>query len=358
MSVRGLNYDSAKLYCLLMMTILTLLEMCLSPVSPTLRDLKNSYHPEIRSLARAIPSIMIQDRAPNTIKKYVSSFSAWRKWAEARDINVLPTSGPEFSLYLVHLLQTTTSLASIQAAAFGVAWAHQKACFPSPLQHTMVKQLLDACKRILGTGSKNRKTPLTAARVKEVVLRFGQGNPSELQIACLIALGFAAFLRWDDLSNLKRANLQLTSDHMSIILTKRKNDQFREGSVILVARTGSPTCPVALTERLLLVGQHKESDYLFRKICHTKRGFSFRPQQLTYSRATELFKKQLKVIGLDPSQYGLHSLRSGGASTAAAAAIPDRLLMRHGGWRSQTAKNMYIKESEQALLQVSRALRL
>ncbi len=76
---------------------------------------------------------------------------------------------------------------------------------------------------------------------------------------------------------------------MSIVLSKRKNDQFREGSVILVVRTGSRTYPVALTERLLLVGQHKESDYLFRNICHTKRGFSFRPQQLTYSRATELF---------------------------------------------------------------------
>lgn len=179
---------------------------------------------------------------------------------------------------------------------------------------------------------------------KKVVLRFGQGNPSELQIACLIALGFAAFLRLDDLSDLKRANLQLTSDNISIILTKRKNDQFREGSVILVARTGSRTSPVNLTERLLLVGQHKESDYLFRKICHTKRGFSFRPQQLTYSRATGLFKKQLKVIGLDPSQYSLHSLRSRVASTAAAAAIADRLRVRNGGWHSQTATNMYIKE--------------
>lgn len=157
----------------------------------------------IRSLARVIPSIIIQDRAPSSIKKYVSSFLPWRKWTEARDINVLPTSGPEFSLYLVHLLQTTTSLAPIQAAAFGAAWAHQKACLLSPVQHTMVKQLLEACKCILGTGPKNRKTPLTAAQIKEVVLRFGQGNPSELQIACLIALGFTAFLRWDDLSNLK-----------------------------------------------------------------------------------------------------------------------------------------------------------
>ena len=332
--------------------------MSFSPVPATLKDLMNGHHPEVRSLAQAVPNIMVQDRAPSTIKKYKSSFSAWQTWAEARDINALPTSGPELSVYLVYLLQTTTSLASIQSAAFGVAWAHQKACLPSPLQHPMVKQLLEACKRILGTSPRNRKTPLTAAQVREVVLQFGRGNPSELQVACLIALGFTAFLRWDDLKNLKRQHLQFTRDHLSITLTKRKNDQFREGSVILVARTGSRACPVSLTESFLLVGRHKESDYLFRKVCHTKYGFSFRPQRLTYSRVTELFKKQLKAIGLDPKQYGLHSLRSGGASSAAAAAIPDRLLMCHGGWRSQMAKNMYIKETEQALLQVSRALHL
>ena len=216
--------------------------------------------------------------------------------------------------------------------------------------------LLEACKSILGTCPKNRKTPLTAAQVKELVLRFGGGNAGELQMACLIALGFTAFLHWDDLKDLRHHNLHMTSDHMSITLTKRKNNQFREGSVVLVACTGSSACPVSLTERFLLVGQHKESDYLFKKICHTKLGFSFRLHQMTYLRATELFKKQLKVTGFYPKQYGLHSLRAGGASSAAAVAIPDRLLMRQGGWRSQTAKNMYIKETEQALPRVSRAL--
>lgn len=80
------------------------------------------------------------------------AFSAWQKWAEIREVNALPTSGPEFSLYLV--LQSTKSLASIQAATFEVAWAHQKACLPSPWQHAMVKQLLKTCKIILGTGPK------------------------------------------------------------------------------------------------------------------------------------------------------------------------------------------------------------
>lgn len=112
------------------------------------------------------------------------------------------------------------------------------------------------------------------------MLQFGRGNPGELQIVCLIALGFTAFLCLDDLKALRRHDLHISSDHTSIMLAKRKNDQFREGSVILVAHIGSCTCPVSLTERFLFVGQHKESDYLFRKICHDKHGFSFCPQQL------------------------------------------------------------------------------
>ena len=167
------------------------------PPAPTLRNLRNSRHPDIRALADAVPGIIIQDRAPSTVRKYSAAFSAWLKWAEPRGIKVLPTSGPEFSLYLVYLLQTTDSLASIQAAAFGVAWAHQKACLPSPSHHTLVKQLLEACTRILGTCPKNRKMPITADQVKEVVCKFGSGNLNELQITCLISIGFAAFLRWE-----------------------------------------------------------------------------------------------------------------------------------------------------------------
>ena len=100
----------------------------------------------------------------------------------------------------------------------------QQGLLPSPLQHTMVKQLLKACKHILGTRPKNRKTPLTAAQAKELVLQFGGWNAGELQMARLIALGFTAFLCWDDLKDLRCHNLHMTSDHMSITLTKRKND--------------------------------------------------------------------------------------------------------------------------------------
>ena len=83
---------------------------------------------------------------------------------------------------------------------------------------------------------------------------------------------------------------------------------------------------------------------------HTKRGVRLQKEALSYSRAKELIKKELGKEGLDPTMFGTHSLRSGGAFAAAALGVPDRLLERHGCWRSEKAGNNYEKESLDTLL--------
>ena len=82
-----------------------------------------SRHKDIRLLAKAVPGIIIQDMAPNTVRKYSAAFSAWQKWTEPKGIKV-PTSGPVFSLYLVHLLQTTD-----QGSKFATNWSHMRLDF-------------------------------------------------------------------------------------------------------------------------------------------------------------------------------------------------------------------------------------
>ena len=59
--------------------------------------------------------------------------------------------------------------------------------------------------------------------------------------------------------------------------------------------------------------------------------------------------------GLDSSLFGIHSLRSGGASAAAALGVPHRLFQRHGGWRSEKARNDYVEESLDSLPLVSQS---
>jgi integrase len=220
---------------------------------------------------------------------------------------------------------------------------------------------MEAARRILAKPA-TRKSPLGADLVRKLVLRLEQGSLAELQLASLIALGFFGFLRWDDLSNLTADNIQFEDSHMALFLEKRKNDQFREGSWVFISSSEVKPCPVEVVKKFLVQGCHAQGSKLFRRVQHTKNGWHLKKQGMSYSRANQLrranqlLKAELKKEGLNVSRYSLHSLRAGGASAAAALGVPDRLFQRHGGWRSETAKNNYQEESLDSLLLVTKSI--
>ena len=72
----------------------------------------------------------------------------------------------------------------------------------------------------------------------------------------------------------------------------------------------------------------------------------------------ELFLGKLSELGLDLKQFGLHTLRAGGATAAAKAGVPDRLFKRHGRWKPESAKDGYVEDSVAARMAVSKSLDL
>ena len=77
---------------------------------------------------------------------------------------------------------------------------------------------------------------------------------------------------------------------------------------------------------------------------------------LSYPRLRELLLDKIAKFGFDPALFGMHSLRAGGATAAAYAGVQDRLLKRHGRWKSEAAKDGYVKDSVQRWLEVSKSL--
>ncbi|CAH1244291.1 Hypp7251 [Branchiostoma lanceolatum] len=323
---------------------------------PELRDLRD---PELRSLRDLLPSIIVADRAPNTIKKYVRAFKKWKSFATAKDLPYLPATGPHLALYLLKLLQSSRSPAPLDSAAFAVAWAHRKAGYPSPHLHPLPAQILQAAKRLLAAPV-SKKLPLTSRDIHNLCSTFL--SPSidldNLQTLCLIVLGFSGFLRWDDLSQLHVDDVNFCNGYVALFLEKRKNDQFREGHWSCIARTDKPSCPASILQRFLKASGSTGHFKLFRRIANIRGSLSLRQEPMSYTRAREKVLTMLSAIGLDARKYGLHSLRSGGASTAAAMGVPDRLIAHHGGWRSTEAREGYILESKSSLLGVSRSLGL
>ena len=106
---------------------------------------------------------------------------------------------------------------------------------------------------------------------------------------------------------------------MAVFLESRKKDQFKEGSWMFVSRWKGGLCPVALTEQLLEQGHQTRLAPLLGRI-------------------RSLGEKQM-IWGIMSYSRARVSVRTAFASAdvslAAAAGVPDRLIQRHGGWKSE-----------------------
>ena len=78
-------------------------------------------------------------------------------------------------------------------------------------------------------------------------------------------------------------------------------------------------------------------------------------EPLASTSPCHLIKAWLKRINVDPTGYGSHSLRRGGATAAAAALVRFHVLKRHGRWKSDTVY-LYIVDGPEEQLGVSQAV--
>ena len=62
--------------------------------------------------------------------------------------------------------------------------------------------------------------------------------------------------------------------------------------------------------------QEPEEKFIFRQICHSKQGFKLKDvdKPISYMMVGNILLTNLKNIGLGKTQFGLHSLKSGGVT--------------------------------------------
>lgn len=327
-------------------------------------DLQSIEDPELRALASTLPSIVIRGKAPATIKKYAGAFGRWKRWAAGhQEVSPFPAKPTHVALYLSYLAQKAKTAAPLEEAVSALSWAHRMATVEDVTCHPLVVQVLTGAKKLLA-HKVTKKEPLRPEHLAALLEKFGTKDASLADIRALTfcLLGFAGFLRFDELSKLRICDITIREDYMELFIESSKTDQLRQGATVVITRTGTSLCPVAMLERYLsmaCVSLGESDNFIFRGIIHTKKGSRLRDKgSLSYTTVRETVLDKLEAIGLDKSQYGLHSLRAGGASAAANAGVPDRMFKRHGRWRSENAKDGYIADSLENRLQVSKGIGL
>ena len=145
-----------------------------------------------------------------------------------------------------------------------------------------------------------------------------------------------------------------------IRIPRSRTDQYGQGNEVVIARTNPLTCPVAMVEEYIRRAEIdlKSQLFLFCPITRSRSEKLRKSGRLTYTRLRELLKAKLEELGYPSADFGVHSLRAGGAMAVAASGMPDRLFKKHGHWWSESAKDGYILDPLDQCLLVTRQLGL
>ena len=232
------------------------------------------------------------------------------------------------------------------------------------MENNFLSITLEGAKRTIGKTPSQQKEPLSADMAKQVIDKFGKSdNLVHRRTALICLLGFSGFMRISELIAVQVKHLQFKPGHLEIFVPKAKNDQHREGHLIHIKKIEPAYCPVlALTQYLELTGLDKnEENYIISRLSKTKNGHNAHGgKPLADSSVRDIFNRDVAPICYEnePGEYSLHSLRSGGATAASNNGVSDRLIGKHGRWKSGFSRDRYIKDNKKQRLSVTSSLGL
>ncbi|XP_021340346.1 uncharacterized protein LOC110441503 [Mizuhopecten yessoensis] len=319
----------------------------------------------LKDLALTVPHLLQGCRADSTVRKYCHGYLRWKQWAFQNNFeeqDIFPTKPFVFCIYLSYLVRNNGKVGSITDALYGIKWAHNIVGKSSPTDSLLVKNVFEGAKRLLAKPIR-RKEPITVSILNNVYDKlFDKNNLYNQRILTMCLFAYSGFMRSAEVLALRRSDIQIRTTHLEIFVERSKTDVYRDGAWILVSRTESRLCPVCNFEiysKLSGICDDSE-EYVFRNV--TKKGDKYvlrkANKPMSYSRFREHFIESFSAFVPDIKSYGLHSFRAGGATAAANCGIPDRLFKRHGRWRSETAKDGYVKDKFDERLSVSQHLNL
>ena len=97
------------------------------------------------------------------------------------------------------------------------------------------------------------KEQLSLSLVQFLSLHYNKADASldDIRVLFTLSVGYAGFMRIDEIISVRVKDIQFHSDHMTIFVPKRKNDQHRNSHSVDVAMSGKISCPVLLAKKLI-----------------------------------------------------------------------------------------------------------
>ena len=289
-------------------------------------------------LSDKIRAYISASKSPSTVRAYRSALKVFEGWCHRNGIEDPFPASPEMVSAYVADKATVLSVSSLQKHLAALGEAHRMAGVDSPTSSPQVTTIMKGIRRTHGTTQRG-KSPLLVRHIRRIC----EELPSKTighRDRCLILLGFAGALRRSEVVGLDLSDLDFRDEGLVISIRRSKTDQEMHGRKIGIPYGSNPeTCPVRAT-RAWMDTLQAESGPLFRAVDRHSR---ISEGRLCGRAVCLIVKRRVSKIGLDPVNFGGHSLRAGLATEAAKAGLDAVAISRQTRHRSLNTLKGYIR---------------
>ncbi len=270
-------------------------------------------------------------KAKNTVRAYEADFKDFSLFCISNGLNPLPTDPKTLSIYLTHLSKKS-KFSTLKRRIASIKVVHKIKGHYLDSKHPIIMENLLGIKRINGSYQKAKK-PLLISTLKTIINVIDEKENNELKKLrnkSLLLIGFSGGFRRSELINIDYEDLEFVNEGLKIFIKRSKTDQSGEGSTKAIPYFNNITfCPVVTLKKWI---NYK----------NIKNGRIF---DISDKSVSIIIKKYALLAGLDPNNYGGHSLRSGFATSAAEAGVEERNIMTMTGHKTPQMVRRYIQEA-------------
>ena len=216
-------------------------------------ELNKLQQADLPSLVAHAPKLVMCSKAASTNRKYAAAFTCWERWATVQMTDVaLPANPLHVGLYLTHLAGLAISPSVLQAAYYGVKWAHKLCSLPDPTCQSLPTIVMDSARRVLGKPAVAKK-PTTVDMLKDWCNKFSSESATlrDFRFIAMFRVAFASFLRFDEVVRIRCSDLVFEDSHLTIFIHKSETDGYCKGTEVVISRGFTEACPIFHLRRYL-----------------------------------------------------------------------------------------------------------
>ena len=267
----------------------------------------------------------------------------------------------QIAQYLEFLKQSSTAKCTVADALTSLKWLYYFVpglnASNNPLNDGILSKIVESTNRN-NAKVKQRKKPLSSDIILGI-LKLLPKDPTLIQLrnTLIPVLAYALLLRHDETSHLNCSHLSILEEGIKFFIPSSKTDTYREGKFVFLSKDNQSVYNLLfryLSASNLSIGQNH---FLFGPLIYdkSKKKYVIRNEKLSYDVYNKIVKDSVSQLGSNPSEFGTHSARSGGARDLAPY-ISQYQLMLSGRWSDPRSIGSYVETPNSTRFEINKIL--